>query len=237
MPNLLMLVPILLPVLFWAAYHVHKDRHLPEPPSHLAFAFVLGMLAAGVSQALYLGLEPLGLRFDAGELAERTPLGLLAYALLAIGPIEEIAKALPFLLFVIRFREFDEPIDGFIYASFIALGYATVENWQYLEFLTPIEAAARGIASPFVHILFASVWAYRITLAVLGGTSVTRAALAGITLSAALHGMYDFAVLLKPHSALPIAAVAVVGIWFWRLRHMRDMRIRARRIIGESVRD
>ncbi len=228
MPNALLLLPIVLPVIFWAGYHYHKDRHLPEPLGHLALTFVLGMAAAGVSQFLYAMLDVVDLRFDAGELAERTPIGLLAYALLAIGPIEEIAKALPFLLFVIRFREFDEPIDGFIYASFIALGYATVENWQYLEFLTPLEATARGIASPFVHILFASIWAHRITPAVLESTSVTRAATAGIMLAAGAHGAYDFVVLLKPETALPVAAAGLVGIWLWRLKHLRDLHHRAR---------
>lgn len=40
--------------------------------------------------------------------------GLLAYSLLAIGPIEELAKLVPFLIFVRRFRAFDEPLDGII---------------------------------------------------------------------------------------------------------------------------
>jgi RsiW-degrading membrane proteinase PrsW (M82 family) len=50
------------------------------------------------------------------------------------------------LLIVLRFRSFDEPFDGIIYASFIALCYATTENVQYLQYLTPIEAIARGFA-------------------------------------------------------------------------------------------
>jgi len=54
----------------------------------------------------------LGLRFDAGALAADDPVALLAYALLAIGPIEEIAKLLPFVLVVIRFKAFDERLDG-----------------------------------------------------------------------------------------------------------------------------
>ncbi len=36
------LLPVILPVLFWAGYHYYKDRHLPEPVSHLALAFILG---------------------------------------------------------------------------------------------------------------------------------------------------------------------------------------------------
>ena len=210
-------------VLFWAGYHWQKDRHLPEPPGNLALCFVLGLLAAGLSKLMYVGLDPLGLRFDAGELALNSPLGLFAYALLAIGPIEELAKLLPFVVVVLRFRAFDEPIDGIIYASFIALGYATVENLQYLAYLTPVEAWARAFASPVIHILFASIWAYRITGAHLRSSGVARAAITGLLLAALLHGLYDFLVLLQPVAALPVAATMIVGMWVWRLRLLRRL--------------
>jgi len=172
---------------------------------------------------MYMGLEPLGLRYDAVGLATENPLGLLAFALLAIGPIEELAKMLPFVLIAIRFKAFDEPLDGIIYASFIALGYAAAENVYYLDFLTPLQAAARGFASPVIHIPFASIWAHWITQAWLKGYSLWLPAAWGFSLSALLHGGYDFLVLLNPVSALPIAAAMIIGIWVWRLFLMRRL--------------
>ncbi|MGI9236826.1 MAG: PrsW family intramembrane metalloprotease [Woeseiaceae bacterium] len=218
-----LLLPIILPLVFWAIYHYHKDWHLPEPPASLALCFCFGLLAAAISKGLYLSLEPLGLRYDAFALADENTLGLLAYAMLAIGPIEELAKMLPFLIVVIRFRAFDEPMDGLIYASFIGLGYAAAENVGYLEYLTPVEAAARGFAGPVVHILFASIWAYWISRARLARASITGPALAGFLLAAFLHGLYDFLVLLQPVVALPIATLLIVAIWIWRLRVMHEL--------------
>lgn len=223
MLNSLMILPILVPVLFWAVYHYHKDRHLPEPLGNLLLAFGLGVLAAGISKGLYVALGYIDLRYDAGALADSSSIGLLAYALLAIGPIEEFAKLLPFLLVVIRFADFDEPLDGIIYASFIGLGYAAVENWQYLDYLTPLEAALRGFASPIVHILFASIWGHWIAQAVLRGKSVTKAAAIGFAIAALLHGLYDFIVILKPQTALPIAALLILVVWLWRLKLMHDL--------------
>lgn len=220
----LLILPIALPVIFWAAYHYYKDRHLPEPLGHLAMAFFFGVLAAGVSQSLYIGLEPLGLRYDAGYLADTNTLGLLAYCLLAIGPIEELSKLLFFVLIVVRFEEFDEPLDGIIYASFIGLGYAAIENWQYLEYLTPLEAMARGFASPVVHIVFASIWGYWVGRAYQRRTSILRATLVGFVIAALLHGLYDFIVLLQPYSALPCAALIIVLVWIWRLYAIRRLR-------------
>ena len=172
---------------------------------------------------MYMALGPIGLRFDALALADSNPLGLFAFALLAIGPIEELAKMLPFLLVVTRLKAFDEPLDGIVYASFIALGYAAVENYHYLDFLTGFEAFGRGFAGPVIHILFASIWAYRITRARLANRSILRPALFGLALSAALHGLYDFIVLRYPVSALPIAAALIAAIWIWRLRLMRRL--------------
>jgi RsiW-degrading membrane proteinase PrsW (M82 family) len=224
MQTLLMILPVAVPILFWGWYHYYKDRHLPEPVGHLVLTFVLGVVAAGVSKGLYVALGWVSLRYDALQLADTSTIGLLAYSLLAIGPIEELAKLLPFLLVVLRFPEFDEPIDGIIYASFIALGYAAVENLLYLEYLTTMEAAARGFAAPVVHMLFASVWGFTIGCAHLQGESVALGTLKGFIIAAALHGIYDFIVLQNSINALPIAAALVLAIWIWRLRLLKALR-------------
>ena len=216
-------MPVVVPVLFWAAYHYHKDRHLPEPPGNLLLCFVLGVGAAWLSKGMYVALEPIGLRMDAVALAADNGPALFAYALLAIGPIEELSKMLPFVLVVLRFKAFDEPLDGIVYASFIALGYAAVENIHYLDFLSRGEAIARGFASPVIHILFASIWAHWITGAHLEGRPVATAALGGFMLAAVLHDIYDYLVLRFPVTALPIAAVMITGIWLWRLHLMHRL--------------
>ena len=227
MIELTMLLPVLLPALFWAGYHYYKDRHLPEPAGHLVIALLLGGAAAVLAKGLYISLDFVNLRYDAFALAATNPLGLFAYALLAIGPIEEFSKLLPFLVVIVRFREFNEPMDGIIYASFIGLGFAAAENLYYLQFLTPLEAAARGFASPVVHILFASIWGHQVGQAHLRRTSIALAALRGFAISAVLHGLYDFLVLLNPAFALPVAAAMIAAIWVWRLKLLEVMHLEA----------
>ena len=223
----LLTLPVLLPVIFWAGYHYHKDRHLPEPPGNLLLSFALGIAASYLSTGFYVSLGWLGLRYDALLLADTNPLGLLAYAVLAIGPIEELSKLLPFVLIVLRMKAFDEPLDGITYASFIALGYAAAENVLYLEFLSPFEAAARGFAGPVVHILFASIWGYWIGCAHLAGRSIFVCGLEGFAIASVLHGLYDFAVLLNPAWSLPVAASGILVLWVWRLKLMRALHLAA----------
>jgi RsiW-degrading membrane proteinase PrsW (M82 family) len=230
MQHALLILPVILPVIFWGAYHYYKDRHLPEPAGNLALCFVLGLAAAALSKGMYMALEPLGWRLDAVALGATDGAALFRYAVLAIGPIEELSKLLPFALIVVHFEAFDEPLDGIIYASFIALGYAAVENYHYLDFLTGTESIARGFAGPVVHILFASIWAHWITSAWLAKRALLGPALAGFVLAAFLHGVYDFLVLRQPVAALPVAATMIGIIWVWRLHLMH-------RLHQDAVRD
>lgn len=225
--------PVILPVLFWAGYHYHKDRHLPEPLGHLLLAFLLGAGCYWLGILMYAGLGLIGLRFDAFLLAETSHVSLLLYALLAIGPIEELAKLLPFLLVILRFEKFNEPIDGIIYASFIALGFSAVENIHYLQYVSDIEALARGFAGPVVHIVFASIWGYYVGRAYLQQRRFVVTVISSLTVTAFLHGLYDYLVIALPMFALPASAMLVITIWFWRLYLIRGLD-RAAREVGSG---
>jgi RsiW-degrading membrane proteinase PrsW (M82 family) len=220
-------VPIVMPVIFWAAYHYHKDRHMPEPVGNLVLCFGLGILSFYLGKLMYMGLDLLGLRFNAFALAESSRAGFLAYSVLAIGGIEESAKLLPFLIVALRFKAFDEPVDGIIYAAFIALGFATVENILYLQYADGLEMIGRGFASPLVHIMFASIWAFNIGLAFLQRRRLTGIVLKYLGLAALAHGVYDFIVIALPLSALPLSALLILAIWLWRMHLIRDLHRRA----------
>lgn len=224
------IVPIVVPVFFWAGYHYHKDRHMPEPVGNLVLCFGLGIASFYLGKMMYQGLDLIGLRYDAFALAETSRAGLIAYSILAIGGIEESAKLLPFLVVVLRFRAFDEPVDGIIYAAFIALGFASMENIQYLQYVSGLEMLSRGFASPLVHIMFASVWAYHIGLAFLNQQKLGFVVLRFLALAALFHGIYDFIVIALPLSALPLSAMLILAIWLWRMHLIRNLQ----RTTGES---
>lgn len=230
MQYLLLLLPIAVPVIFWAGYHYYKDRHQPEPLANLLLCFVLGVGSYWLGSYCYQALGLVGLRFDAYELAATSHLHLFLYAVFVIGGIEESVKLLPFLLVALRFGDFDEPLDGIIYASFIALGFAAMENLHYLQFLEPDEAIYRGFASPLVHVAFASVWGYRVSVRWLAGEPVLLTAFVAVTIAALLHGIYDFIVIAYPPSALPLSALLILGIWAWRLVLIRTLKRRAGQI-------
>ncbi len=228
MDYLMVVVPIVLPTLFWAGYHYYKDRHMPEPIGNFVLCFALGVLSFFLGKLMYQGLGLIGLRFDAFSLAESSRVGLFIYSVLAIGGIEESAKLAPFLIVALRLRAFDEPVDGIIYAAFIALGFAAVENILYLQYVTGLEMAGRGFASPLVHIMFASIWGYHIGLAYLQQQKLAFVVVGYLALAALAHGSYDFIVIALPLSALPLSALLILSIWLWRMHLIRVLHARAR---------
>lgn len=222
------LVIALIPITFWAAYHYYHDRHRPEPVGHLLLCLALGVCAYALSKGFYIALGYVGLRYDAYALAADGSFGpLLAYAVFAIGMGEELCKLLPYLAVVLRFREFDEPLDSIVYGSFLALGFAVAENLHYAAFVTPTEAVARGFAGPLVHIAFASVWAYPIGRAHLRGGARLGGVLLSLAVAAGLHGVYDFIAIGFAGRALLIAALLIVSVWLWRLRIVHRLTARA----------
>jgi len=216
-------VGLIAPMGFWCAYHLYKDRHQPEPAVNIVLTYLLGIASGWLGLRLYGALELLDLRYDAYALAEHSRVALFAYAVLVIGPVEEIVKFLPFLLVGIRFHEFDEPVDGIIYASFVALGFATYENLLYLDYMDGVEMLARGFAAPLVHLMFASIWGYSCSRAQIDGTSLPVAAATGLAVAAFLHGLYDFIMIGLPSWCRPVSALLILAIWIWRMFLIRQL--------------
>ena len=219
---------IVAPAVFWLLYHVYKDRYRPEPPIRLGIAFFLGSLAGFLCLEAYRLANRLGAATDPFALAERDPFGFFVYAVLAVGVVEEVAKFLPFALICLRFREFDERIDGLIYASAVGLGFAAYENLVYMQMLTGPALLGRALASPLVHAMFASIWGDAVARARFEGRSIARASVGGLALAAVVHGIYDFVVLAVPASVRPIAAAIVLAIWIWRIRLIQRLQREAR---------
>ncbi len=109
------------------------DRYDPEPGWALLLVFVWGATAAcGFSATI--------------NSAVHASLGANAASVLSAPFVEEFFKALA--LFAMRFfwkREFDGVVDGIIYATFVALGFAAVENVVYYA---PARACAPTATSP-----------------------------------------------------------------------------------------
>jgi RsiW-degrading membrane proteinase PrsW (M82 family) len=194
----------------WSIYFRFKDRFAPEPLKLLGVSLILGGLAAGLALAGFRLLEAAGLP----ELSGLGSGGLFLYCVGAIGVVEEGAKFVVFRTVMVRWREFDEPIDGLVYAAMVAIGFACVENLIYSAVAGWPEQIGRAMAAPLTHSLFAAIWGLPAARALL----VPRSAAARFSLQAgplaasmALHGFYDF--LLLEFDATYAASAVILVLW------------------------
>ncbi len=128
------------------------DRYDPEPAWALTMVFFWGALAAcGVSGVI--------------NTVAAAALGEGVSAVVSAPLVEEFMKGLAIAgMFYFWRREFDGVVDGIIYATFVALGFAAVENVVYYaraarqsdDALTGI-FILRGLVTPWAHPLFTSM--------------------------------------------------------------------------------
>lgn len=132
---------------------IFLDRYDPEPPWALALAFAWGALVAILFS--YVVNSLLG-----------AVLGQSFGGVISAPIFEEGSKGLGVVLFLIFLRrEFDDVLDGIVYAGTIALGFATVENVLYYghgllaggSAALMVSFVMRGIMSPFAHVTFTSM--------------------------------------------------------------------------------
>ena len=150
-----------IPAMFYLMPLIWLDRYDPEPIWLLALAFAWGGLVAVIFSFIVNTAIGSVTAAVAGPVV-----GEFAGAVISAPIFEEGSKGLGLIILLIFFRrEFDDILDGIVYAGVIALGFATVENVLYygrgiagggvpgLAVLFVL----RGIMSPFAHVTFTSM--------------------------------------------------------------------------------
>ncbi|GIM46425.1 hypothetical protein DNHGIG_19740 [Collibacillus ludicampi] len=145
---------------------------------------------------------------------------ILFTAFFVAGMVEEFLKAGFFQRGIYRHREFEEPIDGVVYAVAVALGFAMVENVLYVTSYGLTVAFLRSITAIPAHMLFGIAMGYYFSLAKMGIGPIHRAYI----IPAFLHGIYDsFAMIggVWGSLALLLFLLFLIGLSFKYIRRLR----------------
>lgn len=207
------------PGIFWLWYFYRKDKIEPEPKQLIIKVFLLGMLAAvpaAIIEFPFLTMNTF-------------------VVIVIVAPIvEEIIKYLFVRHGIYRGAEFDEPMDGIVYACAVALGFASLENVGYLLqiYMKPdsythffgVTSLSGKISLIFLiralltvpgHALWSSMWGYALGWAkFLDEERGKPLIVKGILLAILSHAVFNFLLLLSYFSALGMLILVPV---LWRI--------------------
>ncbi|MCP4647153.1 MAG: PrsW family intramembrane metalloprotease, partial [bacterium] len=188
MQYLIIVLVSVLPGLGWLWFFYRTDKYEPEPKKLVLRTFLLGVMVA-----IAFGTSFEGLPF---------PWGPARYAAVIWAPVlEELAKFLIVFWTVFANKNFNEPMDGIVYAASAALGFAACENAFYVlsswhggsQELGLLTLLARSVFSVPGHALFSSFFG-----AALGyskgkkGLKPIFAVAGGLLLSMIAHGLFNW---------------------------------------------
>lgn len=144
-----------------------------------------------------------------------------------IGISEETAKALAAIWLLRKLKDFDEPVDGIIYGMAVALGFAAIENVQYMMNYTYKVIYVRHFLSVPLHITCGAIWGFG--LAVNKFKHKRSSNLVNlfpyIAASAFLHGVYDFLCFIKasfPYYMVFLVVLTIVA-YRWGILKIRKL--------------
>ena len=216
------------------------DRWEPEPRWALWFALLWGgAVSVAIALLVDLGVQVAVAFADPGGSPDEAVQAIVQAPL-----VEETAKGLGVLLIYVFSRsQFNGPVDGIVYASVVAGGFAFTENILYFGTALAEGGAEelgatfvlRGIFSPFAHVLFTTCTGLAIGIAARrgGGPSVIGWFLLGLSGAVFLHALWNASLTFASDAIgvyftvqVPIFIGAVLLVMYLRRQEVRITRDR-----------
>lgn len=209
METLLILFIALLPVGILLFYINHKDKYMPEPTGWLVKAFFYGVLSVFVSLTISIPLGMMGFFTDYPQ----TIMDSIRLSFLGAAIPEECAKLFMLWLLLRKNPHFDEKMDGIVYAAFVSLGFAGLENIMYLfdNYYAYIEVGiSRAIFSIPGHFCFGVLMGYYYSLAKFSLDNVQKNRAFALLIPILVHGIYDAILFVSDVSPILSGILSIV---------------------------
>ena len=165
------------PPFFILFYIVWSDR-FKEPASAVIKVFLLGVAIA----------------YPAGHINSLFITDNTTY-LAAL--VEEPLKYLVFILIVSKLSEFDERMDAIVYGTIISLGFASIENYEYVYLMFPdvsshYIAFLRAFSAIPMHAMCGVIMGYHLGLHYFGPKDNSNHLFLALLIPIFVHGTYNY---------------------------------------------
>ena len=190
------------PPLLIAYYIYQKDKYEKEPKSLIIKSFLFGCV--GVIPSLFLEIFAKGMFTS-----------LFLYVFFGIALVEEGVKYFFLKKYLFKKADFNEPMDGIVYAVMISLGFATVENIAYV-FNNPGQEISIALMRMFtaipLHAVCGVILGYFVGLAKFSENK-NMLLYKGLFLATLVHALYNYFIFLGHGFIFSIIAL-IVAIYY-----------------------
>ncbi len=231
-----------LPAALLIIFIYRQDKYQKEPFKSLFKAFFGGMLSVVFTIVTVRIID--------------YTIGLIPYlnqtvfydSFITAGIPEELCKFLVFMIFIWNDKNFDEYFDGIVYASFISLGFATVENIMYVMPGGIGTGIVRALISVPAHFLFGVILGYFLSLAKFNSDKKGRYIIIGLLIAMAAHGLFDWLLMFSDRMGGALSSFIytffIAGdVMLWRLgirlikKHQNNSLMQAQEVTTENEYD
>jgi RsiW-degrading membrane proteinase PrsW (M82 family) len=214
-----LLISSIAPALF-IMYLIYSRDLQKEPKSMLMKAFFGGILSIFIALLFAMPLS---------EYESSIPSGLARSfytSFFCAGIPEEFGKWIIFYWLIKKAKDFDQYYDGILYAIFISMGFALVENVLYVMKGGMGVAIMRAILAVPGHMLFAVPMGYYLSISKFEPANEAKKHIAlSLIIPILLHGTYDFLLFymeakskINSNIVVPLFLVFIAfEIYIWRL--------------------
>lgn len=214
---LILLALSVLPVILLMIFIYRQDKYEKEPIGLLIRAFVGGMIAIPLDLALVMVIDSL--------FYSET---VFFSAFVEAGFCEELCKFVILFLTIWWNKNFNEYMDGIVYATFVGLGFACVENVLYVLEGGIGTGIVRALLSVPGHFLFAVIMGYFFSLAKFNAKGRFSLLMTGLFGAVLAHGLFDWMLMITdkihPFLAILIFLLFLAGdimLWVIGIRYIR----------------
>ncbi|MDA3910637.1 MAG: PrsW family glutamic-type intramembrane protease [Bacteroidales bacterium] len=186
----------LIPVVLILAYVYHRDKYNKEPWWLLLFSLIGGALV--VPPIIWWETGMLNIMPEVETVNQYA----LYVSFAVAGLCEETSKYLVLLMLVYRSTHFNEKFDGIIYAVFVSMGFALVENIMYVVSGGEGVGLTRALTAVPAHAIFAIAMGFHLARAKFSARKRYRHFALALLVPITLHGTYNYIIMSETNYLL-----------------------------------
>jgi len=219
--NFFIILAAITPALILVGIILHTDRRRPEPLPAIIIALLTGIITVFLAMLLNSFITPY-LFHHMSEL-DPTRISLNFDSMISVAVVEEGLKFFFLFLFMKFNKAFDDPYDGIVYGSLIALSFSGIENILYLA--NPLHtdqagaiAISRALTSVPMHMVVGMAMGYYLAMANFSKDSNKSRKFIYLSLLVPIiiHGMYNALIINTGaiQHIYPVLGMILLVIWY-----------------------